>query len=428
MTTSITLTTSFRTIPHLPIETWLKEFTDRGSPVPSADVADCHAACSGWAVALDQAIGETSLKDADAIRDKNLLRLMESDGSRFKVFANYGQAFGEYMRRMFDPAYKGGVYYPGHLGVEGIVPGYDLSLAGYKVIYQGGPKCLDTRGKTCANGETYNPLLPMLGLSAVNNPALPSINRSIAASMIRYDRWFGGSASTPTTPQPPTGPTEPSPGQPGGTTLTFGRVPKPVWTDRQIPDANNWAWDNLGQRKALGVTYHRQVGWNWGTDGWFRGGGGGAGLTDFGIDCKTGETLEWNSYLGKGRPGISPNRAGHASGPWENPPGDGRAFVAKYGVNAINRDLVSLEIDGMYDTPIQAAGLKQIIHMTAYLADQQKIRWDTFPLNPNTGLVFTYEHGEFQAHKPCAGGVVRGHIPNIISGAADTMKRYQTGV
>jgi hypothetical protein len=138
-------------------------------------------------------------------------------------------------------------------------------------------------------------------------------------------------------------------------------------------------------------------------------------------------SVSTNDYTGHGRKGVSPNRAGWASGPWEGPPGDGRAFVNLFGVNAINRDLVSLEIDRYYADPIKESGLKSIIQMTAWLADQQKIRWDSFPLNPHTTLVFTYEHGEFQAHKPCAGDVVRKYIPTIISNTQDILRVAQTG-
>jgi hypothetical protein len=414
---NVTLTTSFRTIPNLTLSQWKEEAQARQSPLTQAELEDCFSAVQGWAVSLDQAIGESSLRDASAIQKKNLLGLKSKDNGEFLSFERFWHGFSEFQRRVYDPGYKSGVYYPAHLGVGGVVPGYDLSLAGYKVIYQGGPLCLSSRGKTCANGERYDPLLPMLGLSTVNNTALPSINRSIAASMERYNRWFGVSTSPPVDP-PPGGPT----GQ-----VVFGRVAKPAWNDRQIPDANNWAWDNLGQRRVRGVTYHRQQGTNWGTDGWFRGGGGGAGLTDFGIDAFTGETLQWNDYAGRGRQGISPNRAGHASGPWQNPPGDGRAFVNAFGINAINRDLVSFEIDRYYEDPVKEAGVAAIVQLTAWLADQQKIRWDSFPLNPHTGLVFTYEHGEFQAEKPCCGVVVRNQIATYISRARDVLKSAQTG-
>jgi hypothetical protein len=241
--------------------------------------------------------------------------------------------------------------------------------------------------------------------------------------MERYNRWFG-TPTPPPTKTPPSGPTEPSP----GTDIQFGLVPKPAWQDRQIPDANNWAWNNLGQRGVRGVVYHRQLGTNWGTDGYFRGSGGGKGLTDFGIDAYTGETLEWNSYLGLGRRGISPNRSGWASGPWENPPGDGRAFVNAFGTSAINRDLVSFEIDRFYKDPVKQAGLDQIVKLSAYLADQKQIRWDSYPLNPHTGLVFTYTHNEFQGHKDCPGEVVLDLIPDIIASTQELLKKSQTGV
>jgi hypothetical protein len=228
--------------------------------------------------------------------------------------------------------------------------------------------------------------------------------------------------------------TDPPPPDPG--TITFGRVPQPSWVDRQIPDSQNIAWSNLGPRKVKGVVYHRQVGTNWGTDGWFRlmwqpngqPGGGQLGLTDFGIDRSTGQILQWNDYLGRGREGISPNRSGHASGPWENPPGDGRAFVAKYGTSAINRDLVSLEIDGWYDSPIGSKGFREIVRISAFLADQAKIPWTTYPLNPHTGLVFTYTHNEFQNHKPCPGQVVMSQVNTIILETQKYMKIWQTGV
>jgi hypothetical protein len=209
--------------------------------------------------------------------------------------------------------------------------------------------------------------------------------------------------------------------------IVFGKCPRPAWVDRQIPDRNNWAWNDLGPRGLRGITYHRMLGTLWGTDGWFRGGGGGSGLTDFGVDNNTGEMLLWNDYLGRPGKGISPNRAGWASGPWENPPGDGRALVAKYGVNAINRDLVSIEIAGNYDSPIKPPAYREIVRLSAYLADQAKIPYTDYPYNPHTGLVFTYTHNEFQNHKACPGHVVLGQVDTIIRETAAYMKIFQTG-
>ena len=220
----------------------------------------------------------------------------------------------------------------------------------------------------------------------------------------------------------------------GATTMVFGRVPHPDYIDRIIPDFQNGAWDDLGQRQPKGICYHRQVGFNWGTDGWFRRGVGVSdGLTDYGIERSTGEILRWNHPLGKAVancPGVggaaSANRSGWASGPWESPPGgDGHAYVAKFGENGINRDLVSLEIDGMYEDSISETALQEIALLSAHWADWCKIPWKEYPNNPHTGLLFTYWHSEFQNHKPCPGDVVRGLTDDIIKRTKEIMRKYQ---
>lgn len=209
--------------------------------------------------------------------------------------------------------------------------------------------------------------------------------------------------------------------------LTFGRVPRPAIVDRIIPDANNWAWDDLGQRSVLGVVYHRQLGTNWGTDGWFRGGGGGAGLTDYGVDNNTGEILKWNDPYGVGRDGVSRNRSGWASGGSGGESGDGATFVRKYGRVAINRNLSSIEIAGWYQSHISDAAFNAIVGLTAHLADIHRIPWSKYPINPNTGLVFTYWHNEFQREKVCPGKVVMETTPDIIAATKELLKKYQVG-
>jgi hypothetical protein len=222
--------------------------------------------------------------------------------------------------------------------------------------------------------------------------------------------------------------------QPGGK-LTYGRVPRPIIRDRVIPDADNIAWNNLGQRKIVGVVYHRQLGTNWGTDGWFRmlwqpngeKGGGQLGLTDYGIDRNSGEILKWNDPYGKPGPGVSRNRSGHASGGSGGESGDGVAFVWKLGRTAINRDLASVEIDGWQDSPVSQAGYNSIVGLSAHLADSNLVPWTDYPYNPHTGLPFTYWHNEFQREKDCPWHVVESLTPQIIEDTKTLMKRYQEG-
>ena len=408
---TVSLTTPFRTIPALPLATWRKEFADRQSPVTQAEVDDCFAACGGLAIALDQAIGETSLKDADAIRDKNLLRLTEADGSTFRTYSAHWKPFAEYVRRVFDPGYKGGVYYPKQAAAltyadGGRSDGYNLSLAGYKTVYIGGRGCLDSRGQTCANGERYDPNRPMTGASVVTDPNAPSINRSIAASMLRYERWFGAPA-----PQP--GP-EPVPGE-----IVFGRVPRPVGMQVRII-GNNTAWDDLGPRVPRGITIHRMLGTLNGTDSFFRGEARNRALTDFVLGRGSlGPVYQWNDLTGR--------RAPWASGPADGVKEDGRPFVDRYGVNAINRDCASIEIEGFQNDPVPTESWRALVELVAWLADAWlRVDYQTWPRNRD-GVHALLHHREFTAQKECPFAWVIANTGRLIEDVRERLREYQTG-
>lgn len=267
---------------------------------------------------------------------------------------------------------------------RGVYCPWDMSLKDFIYTYVGGPDCAKSNGKTCANGETG-----------------ASVQHYLDETVARLNRYYGIADA----PAPDT------------SALTFGRVPKPAWTDRLIPNSANSAWDDLGPRSVLGVTYHRMVGTLWGTDSWFRGGGGASGLTDFGLDAQSGETLRWNDERGR--------RAGWASGRWQHGSATGEAFVAKYGVNAINRDLTSIEVSGNYGDSISERGRAQIVALTAYLADRERVPWTSYPMNPKTGLTFAYQHHDFQNEKPCAGPVLIGLMPQIAQEVKARLKQYQ---
>jgi hypothetical protein len=214
--------------------------------------------------------------------------------------------------------------------------------------------------------------------------------------------------------------------------LVFGRVKHPPFDDRLIPDAQNYAWDNLGQRKALGVAQHTMVGTLMGTDAWFRRGAASNGLTDYGIGdvsdgaANDGRILRWNDPLGRPHPGVSPNRWGWASGPCNGMEGDGPAFVKKYGANAVNGYLVSIERSdgGNPERPPSDKYLESFCLLTAYWADQAKVPWDSFPLNPVNGLTFYYGHYEFST-KSCAGYAVRAREPDVVERVRALLKADQ---
>ena len=208
--------------------------------------------------------------------------------------------------------------------------------------------------------------------------------------------------------------------------LKFGNVPHPPHERDIITKPEGFGQNNLGPRNNRGVTYHRTVGRSIrGTGDHFKNPSTGA-LTQYGVGApppgaagEDGLIIMWADPIGN----VSP----WASGPWENPPGDGQAFVAKFGVDAINRDTIAIEISGLYDDPISDVTKDAVAAISAYWADQALIPHFTYPLNPHTGVVYTYFHNEFQNHKPCPGPVVMGAIDDIIARTRAIMKAHQTG-
>jgi hypothetical protein len=209
--------------------------------------------------------------------------------------------------------------------------------------------------------------------------------------------------------------------------ITFGNVPHPPFTDRYIPDSENRAWDDLGPRRALGVCQHSMIGSLSGTDKWFRyprsDGKWPTGLTDYGIGGSTDGALDgviwrWNDPLGR--------RSGWASGGSDGLEGDGPAFVGALGVNAINRDLVSIERSdgGVISTPMSAKQFESICQLTAHWFDRAKVPWDKFPVNPHYGIVTHMLHKEF-ATKDCPFPAVYNRITEIQDRIRAILKQYQ---
>ena len=217
------------------------------------------------------------------------------------------------------------------------------------------------------------------------------------------------------------------------TTVTFGNVPHPAFQVRDIPDSR--AWDDLGPRVIRGVTWHRMQGTLWGTDSYFRGEALSRALTDYGIGvahvdgpAADGLILRWNDPRGR--------RAPWASGPYQRNGayGDGAKFVAAHGVNAINRDRVSIEIAGYFpfgpvtqNTPLTEASRAALAALTAYWADQAKIPWTSFPMVPGQNYSFVAWHDEFcgTAYKPCPGPVVKEETDALIERVRTILKTYQ---
>ena len=207
--------------------------------------------------------------------------------------------------------------------------------------------------------------------------------------------------------------------------IEFGRVPHPQMEIRQVIKPEGDGWDDLGPRTPRAVVLHRMVGTLMGTDGYFRQKGIGA-LTDYGVGVmatdgatNAGRIFRWNDPKGR--------RSGWANGRVSKPYDDGLKFINRYGINGVNRDCVSVEISGNYETPLDAAAKNSIAEIVAYWADQYHIPHDEFPLIRAEGRNFTVWHQEFTigTGKICPGPVVMNATEEIIAIARKVMMRHQ---
>jgi hypothetical protein len=212
-------------------------------------------------------------------------------------------------------------------------------------------------------------------------------------------------------------------------TITFGRVPMYGYTDRQHVTKDKpegVGWDNLGQRDPYFIALHRMWGNLLGTDEFFGDSSVGA-LTDFGIGveafdgAKAGHVYKWNDPLG--------HRSGWASGRVSAPYGDGKKIVDKYGVIAVNRNGLSVEVSGKETTPIDDFSWQELVHLCAWWVDFMKIPYST-RVNPRTGINYLIWHEEFTigTGKTCPFELLKSLTNRLYNDIAAFLRPYQTSV
>jgi hypothetical protein len=220
-----------------------------------------------------------------------------------------------------------------------------------------------------------------------------------------------------------------------------GLVSLPRIVNKLIPDTENTAWDDLGQRVVRGFVLHRMERSLEQTDRDQRAVGNaysllietgvaGGELFDFGQDAQGDTVFQWNDPTGAPGPGIAPNRAGWASGPFSangDAYGDGLAFVGKYGIAAVNRDQVSWAISGTYEDPWTEAAMNVAAQVCAHYAHDYGIPHDRFPIAPQDGVSFIRWHQELcgPAEQACPGEVVISQTDIFIKKVAAILRTAQ---
>lgn len=212
--------------------------------------------------------------------------------------------------------------------------------------------------------------------------------------------------------------------------ITFGRVPHPEYQNHLYVSEKKIegiGWDNLGKRKPKFIALHRMYGTLAGTLSYFTPPTA-PHLTDYAIgveaiDGKKGAGIihKYNDPTGF--------RSGWASGRVSAPYGDGKAIVDNYGINAVNRDGVSIELSGYWDTPVDAYSWSEYVKLIAHWVDFMRIPYDSLPLNPHTGINTFIWHQEFTigTGKVCPGSWLMNNTSRLYKDVAAYLKPFQTG-
>jgi hypothetical protein len=375
--------TPWRAIGAVPYETWARVISTAGGPVGLASREAWQAAGEHSALALAMLKQESSYGtdfDANPASNHNPLNLKIPTGGGYVQYPTWAAGINGWRERLTNPLYKNGIYQDTRTIAD--------------LIYIYAPPFDQTKTTT----EAY--ITTLLGLLNAWKPDVTIPD--------------GEGEETPMPDE----------------MITFGRVPMYGYTDRQHVTANKpegVGWDNLGKRQPKFIALHRMLGSLQGTDGYFADPTVQA-LTDFGVGVEAmdgkalaGHIYQWNDPLG--------HRSGWASGRVSAPYGDGKRIVDKYGVIAVNRDGVSVEISGRETMPIDDFAWGEIVHLCAWWADFMRIPYNT-RTNPATGINYLIWHQEFTigTGKECPFEVVMAQTNRLYNDIAAFLKPYQTGV
>ena len=148
-----------------------------------------------------------------------------------------------------------------------------------------------------------------------------------------------------------------------------------------------------------------------------------------------GVIFRWNDPTGEAHPGVSANRVPWANGGTDGLEANGRIFFDTYGRDAVNRDLVSIELSGWSgDNPdahaesdVTEKQFESLCQLVAHWHDQARVPWNLFPVNPDRNVVTQLQHWEFTGVKNCPFPIVKGLTEQYRARVKEIMREAQTG-
>jgi hypothetical protein len=211
---------------------------------------------------------------------------------------------------------------------------------------------------------------------------------------------------------------------PPSTGLVFGRVPHPPFKDMIVTKCDGCGYDRVPPRQIVGGVHHETMG---------------RGSIEFYasfFSCPSGERCRdalVDYVIGRdGRIGRLNDprgtRSPYASGGGVGLPGglegDGPAFVAKFGVSAINGRNISIEYEKLNNESLTPAQIQAGGRLMAYWHDQDGQPWEQHPFVPKYGIVCSFLHWEFGT--TTCGLDMEDDLAAIQAVSKGVMREYQT--
>jgi hypothetical protein len=296
------------------LDVWQDECDRIGSPLSSSQIQAVYEMAPNWAAQmLATGVKETELGKT-ARGAYNMFNIFNQAGNAPVDFDSWEEGASSWVMRFLDPEYKGGVYLPREATIEHIVS-----------TYQGGPGCWESKGVSCANGETWTPCYS------------GSIELSIQQFVARTNTFMGLSTETPWTPVPGgAGCEESAPGASPPVYNLFQHGNRWGISPQEAAALASFCFPSRSGSRISGVVIHVQEGTTAGSlDWWLYGGGQASSTVMANLDGSIVQVVD------------------EQDGPWTNgdvcgPNADGSRFMAQCGQNP-NCCSLTIESEGYWN-------------------------------------------------------------------------------
>ncbi len=364
----------WRDVADTPYVTWERVISAAGGPPELASVAAHQAAQPHSGIALAQLGPESSMGtdfQANSASNRNAWNLKLPQGGGYVRFPTWVEGVAGWKARVTSgPEYKDGIY---------------------------------------SDTETIRELIfDAFAPPSDGNDSQTYVNRMVSS----LNAWQIGLRS----------PAQPHPDDPISGNV-YGRVPHPPYERHIVPKlAPGQGYTLVAPRQIVGMCWHEWLGRSTLAfhKGFFACPHGERCLNAL-VDAfimPDGHIVMINDPLG--------TRSPHASGGGGGLEGDGPAFVARFGIGAINSRLMSVEMVKLDREPYTPAQIEAGGRLAAHYHDRDGQPWQTHPYVPKYNCVTSTLHFELSSNTSCGRGEI-GELTKLQAVTKAVMREGQGG-